>query len=161
MNDMTPPNTESSPAPTPPAQGTEVSPFVAWRRRHISKRLLAYVRKVLPPMSDTERDAIAAGTVWWDGDLFSGKPDWEKLRHYPKAQLAPEEKAFLDGPVNELCEMLDDWQIRRDMDLPPEVWEFIRKNGVLGDDHSQGLWRAWISRRSPIPMSSSRFPAAR
>jgi acyl-CoA dehydrogenase len=94
--------------------------------------MLAWVRKVLPPMSDTERDAIAAGTVWWDGDLFSGKPDWEKLRRYPKAPLAPEEKAFLDGPVTQLCEMLDDWQIRNDGDLSDEVWEFIRRKGFLG-----------------------------
>ncbi len=94
--------------------------------------MLAYVRKVLPPMSDTERDAIAAGTVWWDADLFSGKPDWEKLRRYPKPALTPEEQAFLDGPVTQLCAMLDDWQIRRDGDLSEEAWNFIRTEGFLG-----------------------------
>jgi acyl-CoA dehydrogenase len=129
MNDTSAP---ADPPPAPPQPQSELSNIVAWRRRHISSRMLAWVRKVLPPMSDTERDAIAAGTVWWDGDLFSGKPDWEKLRRYPKGTLSPEEKAFLDGPVVELCRMLDDWQIRRDGDLPEAVWDFIRRKGFLG-----------------------------
>jgi acyl-CoA dehydrogenase len=129
MNDST-----SAPETGSPRQESqsELSAIVAWRRRHISSRMLNWVRKVLPPMSDTERDAIAAGTVWWDGDLFSGKPDWEKLRRFPKTQLTPEEQAFLDGPVQRLCEMVDDWQIRNDGDLSDEVWEFIRRNGFLG-----------------------------
>ena len=129
MNDTASPSEAPPPAPEPEG---DVSPFVAWRRRHISRRVLGYVRKVLPPMSDTERDAIAAGTVWWDADLFSGKPDWEKLRRYPKPALSAEEQAFLDGPVTQLCEMLNDWQIRRDCDLPEEAWDFIRKNNFLG-----------------------------
>jgi len=131
MNDTaSPPN--PTPNPTPPPSMDEVSPIIAWRRRHISKHMLEWVRKVLPPMSETERDAIAAGTVWWDADLFSGKPDWEKLRHFPKPGLSSEEQTFLDGPVTKLCEMLDDWQIRRDGDLSAAAWDFIRKNGFLG-----------------------------
>jgi acyl-CoA dehydrogenase len=107
--------------------------FIDWRRQHISKPLLGWYRKVLPPMSDTEREAIDAGTVWWDAELFSGKPDWRKLRAFPKPKLTVEEQAFLDGPVEELCAMLDDWKIRHElMDLPPEVWRFIREHGFMG-----------------------------
>ncbi len=107
--------------------------FIAWRREHISKKLLDWYRKVLPPMSATEREAIDAGTVWWDAELFSGHPDWRKLRQFPKPKLSAEEQAFLDGPVEELCAMLDDWQIRHELvDLPPEVWRFIKTHGFFG-----------------------------
>jgi len=107
--------------------------YIAWRRQHISRPLLGWYRKVLPPMSDTEREAIDAGTVWWDAELFSGKPDWRKLRELPKPKLTAEERAFLDGPVEELCAMLDDWKIRHELvDLPPEVWRFIREHGFFG-----------------------------
>jgi acyl-CoA dehydrogenase len=103
------------------------------RRRWISKPLLDYIRKALPPMSDTERDAVEAGTVWWDAELFQGNPDWRKLLDTPRPKLTEEEQAFLDGPCNELCAMLDDWQISHELrDLPPEVWSFIRKKGFFG-----------------------------
>ncbi|MGH8711919.1 MAG: acyl-CoA dehydrogenase, partial [Burkholderiales bacterium] len=89
--------------------------------------------KVLPQVSQTEREALDAGTVWWDGDLFSGKPDWRKLLAVPKPQLTPEEQAFLDGPVEQLCAMLDEWRITHELyDLPPEVWQFIKDQGFLG-----------------------------
>jgi acyl-CoA dehydrogenase len=103
-----------------------------WRARHITKPILSWYRKVLPPISPTERDAIAAGTVWWDAELFSGKPNWEKLRQFPKPALSAEEQLFLEGPVEKLCAMLNDWEIRRDGDLPPNVWAFIRDNGFMG-----------------------------
>ncbi len=106
--------------------------LLAWRRQWLTKPFLAWYKKQLPPMSDTEREAIAAGTVWWDGQLFSGRPDWSILRNFPKPELSAEEQAFLDGPVNTLCAMLDDWKIRRDRDLPEEVWRFIRSNGFFG-----------------------------
>ena len=106
--------------------------LAAWRRQWLTKPFLNWYRKQLPPMSDTEREAIAAGTVWWDGELFSGRPNWSVLRHFPKPQLRADEQAFLDGPVNTLCTMLDDWQIRRDRDLPPEAWRYIRDNGFFG-----------------------------
>src|SRR5688572_33082699 len=95
------------------------------RQRNLSKPILNWYRKVLPPISSTERDAIAAGTVWWDADLFSGKPDWKKLRSFAKAELTAEEQAFLDGPVETLCGMLNDWEIRRTGDLPEPVWSYI------------------------------------
>ena len=99
----------------------------------ISEPLLDWFKKVLPQISQTEREALDAGTVWWDGDLFSGKPDWEKLLAVPKPQLTPEEQAFLDGPVEQLCAMLDEWRITHELyDLPPEVWQFIKDQGFLG-----------------------------
>src|SRR3989338_5004514 len=81
------------------------------RRSLFTAPLFAWFKRVLPPMSATERDAIEAGTVWWDGELFSGRPDWDTLLAYPKAQLTEEEQAFIDGPTEELCAMVSDWQI--------------------------------------------------
>ncbi len=101
------------------------------RRKLFSAPLFAWFRKALPPMSATERDAIDAGTVWWDGELFSGRPDWNKLLAYPKAQLTEEEQAFIDGPTEELCAMVSDWRIGQDMDLPPEAWAHIKQHGFF------------------------------
>ncbi len=103
------------------------------RRALISNRVLKIFRKILPQVSQTEQEALDAGTVWWDGDLFSGKPDWNKLLAYPKPQLSAEEQAFLAGPAEQLCAMLDEWHITRELhDLPPEVWQFIKHNGFFG-----------------------------
>lgn len=103
------------------------------RQRLLSVPLLRYVRAVLPPMSQTERDAIEAGTVWWESELFRGNPDWKKLMDTPPATLTDKEQAFLDGPTNELCAMLDDWEITYEHnDLPPRIWEFIKKNKFFG-----------------------------
>ncbi|MFK7855983.1 MAG: acyl-CoA dehydrogenase family protein, partial [Granulosicoccus sp.] len=103
------------------------------RHRLISLPLLKYVRAVLPPMSDTERAAIDAGTVWWEADLFRGSPDWNKLNSYPEAVLTEEEQAFVDGPVDELCAIMDDWEITYELnDLPPHVWQFIKEGRFLG-----------------------------
>jgi len=103
------------------------------RKPLISSPVLNIYRKILPPMSRTEKEALDAGSVWWDGDLFSGNPDWDKLLNHKTAKLNPEEQAFLDGPVNELCAMIDDWQVSQlDNDLPPEVWQFIKDNKFFG-----------------------------
>lgn len=103
------------------------------RSRLVSEPLLYWFKKVLPQVSQTEREALDAGTVWWDGDLFSGRPDWRKLLAVPKPQLTSEEQAFLDGPVEQLCTMLDEWRITHELyDLPPEVWQFIKDQGFLG-----------------------------
>ena len=103
------------------------------RRVLITNHVLAFYRRILPDMSSTEKEAIDAGTVWWDADLFSGKPDWDKLLAVPAPKLSAEEQAFLDGPVEELCAMCDDWEITHErQDLPPQVWQFIKDKGFLG-----------------------------
>ncbi|WP_037586080.1 acyl-CoA dehydrogenase [Stenoxybacter acetivorans] len=102
-------------------------------RRFITEPIFALFKKVTPAMSETEQEAINAGTVWWDGELFSGSPDFNQLRAYPNPVLSEEEQAFLDGPTEVLCQMLNDWDITHTRrDLPPEVWQFIRNNGFLG-----------------------------
>jgi acyl-CoA dehydrogenase len=103
------------------------------RRRLITDRVLAIYRRILPDMSQTEKEAIDAGTVWWDADLFSGKPDWDKLLAVRAPRLSAEEQAFLDGPVEELCAMCNDWEISHELqDLPPQVWQYIKDKGFLG-----------------------------
>jgi acyl-CoA dehydrogenase len=100
------------------------------RRALISNRFLLVFRRMLPPMSTTEREALEAGTVWWDGELFTGGPDWSKLLSAKAPALSAEEQAFIDGPCEELCRMIDDFDItHRRADLPPEVWDFIKKKG--------------------------------
>ncbi len=99
----------------------------------LSAPIFAIYKKILPQMSTTEQEALEAGTVWWDGDLFSGKPDWNKWLNVPKATLTAEEQAFVDGPTNELCRMIDEWETtHEDHDLDPKVWQFIKENGFLG-----------------------------
>lgn len=103
------------------------------RQRFVTGPLLKWVRGVLPTMSDTEREALEAGNTWWDAELFSGKPDWQKLLDMGPPELTDEEKAFLDGPTEELCRRLDDWQINFELRrLPEEIWDFIKSNGFLG-----------------------------
>ncbi|MFT5658070.1 MAG: acyl-CoA dehydrogenase [Gammaproteobacteria bacterium] len=104
-----------------------------FRLKYLTKPLLTRIKAVLPPMSQTERDAIQAGSVWWESELFRGAPDWQKLRDYPAVKLSDEEQAFLDGPVNELCAMIDDWDItHKRLDLPPEIWDFLKQQGFFG-----------------------------
>jgi acyl-CoA dehydrogenase len=105
----------------------------ALRRPILSRFILKVFRKKLPPISRTEQEALEAGTVWWDGQLFSGKPDWKKLLAEPAPKLTAEEQAFLDGSVEDLCAVLDDWQITEvDRDLPPEVWQLLKARGFFG-----------------------------
>ena len=103
------------------------------RKQMITLKIMHAFRKVLPPISDTEREALEAGTTWWEAELFSGNPDWRFLRDTPAAKLTPDEQAFLDGPVEELCRMLDDWKItNEDFDLSSEAWQFIKENHFFG-----------------------------
>lgn len=127
---------------------THVQPTLAWvifivlavplnlpplRRMLLTDHLLGWFRRVLPPISETERIAIDAGNTWWDADLFTGRPDWKKLLATPAANLSDEEQAFLDGPVEEFCKSLDDWKITHELfDLTPEAWELIRKHRFFG-----------------------------
>ncbi|MGH7487845.1 MAG: acyl-CoA dehydrogenase family protein, partial [bacterium] len=102
------------------------------RRQWISKPLLDIFRKIMPEMSETEAAALEAGTVWWDGELFSGRPDWNKLLETPVPKLADAEQRFLDNEVEELCGMLDEWKITHEWgDLPPEVWDYLKKKGFF------------------------------
>lgn len=100
-----------------------------WRKQILTTRLFAFYKKVMPEMSRTEQEAIDAGTVWWDGDLFSGEPDWQKLHAIPRGRLTAEEKAFLDGPVERVCNMVDEWQINHQLaDLPEQIWDYLKEH---------------------------------
>jgi acyl-CoA dehydrogenase len=104
----------------------------AFRLRFISRPFLRTYRRMLPSMSQTEKDALEAGTVWWDGELFTGGPDWDKLLSATPPRLTPEEQAFIDGPCEELCRMIDDWDItHRRADLPPHLWDYIKSKGFF------------------------------
>lgn len=99
------------------------------RRSYISVPALKAFQKVMPSMSKTEQEAIDAGTTWWEGELFRGAPDWKQLHNYPKPQLTAEEQAFLDGPVEEVCRMANDFEITHELaDLPPEIWQYLKDN---------------------------------
>lgn len=105
----------------------------SWRREWLSKPLFRWAAKALPTMSDTEREAIEAGDVWWDADLFTGNPEWRRLLDMPPARLSDEERAFLDGPVAELCAMVDDWRVNWELhDLPPDIWAFLKARKFFG-----------------------------
>ena len=104
----------------------------ALRRALIAKPLMKLMRVVVPTISKTEETAMKAGTVWWDGELFSGTPEWHKLHEFKIQALSEEEQQFLDGPTEELCKMLNDWQISQKRDLTPETWKFIKENKFFG-----------------------------
>ena len=87
---------------------------------------------IFPQVSETERIALEAGDVWLDKDLFSGKPSVSKMLKEEYASLREDEKAFLDGPVEELCAMVDDWEISRKREFPEKVWKFIKKHRFFG-----------------------------
>jgi len=102
------------------------------RKALITRPFMKTYLKLLPAMSQTEKEALEAGTVWWDGELFTGAPRWDKLLAAKAPQLSAEEQAFVDGPCEELCHMLDDWDITHERgDLPPEVWQFLRTRGFF------------------------------
>lgn len=104
-----------------------------WRQKWFTKRVLSFYRKSMPTMSSTEREALSAGTIAWEGDLFCGDPDWNKLLNFPKPELTSEEQEFLNGPVEVLCAAIDDWDITHNRaDLPPEIWQFLKDKGFFG-----------------------------
>lgn len=105
----------------------------SFRFNRLTRPAFRFAKKAMPSMSATESEAIEAGDVWWDADLFTGNPDWSKLLATPPARLSPEEEAFLAGPVEALCAMLDDWRITwTDRDLSPEAWAFLKANRFFG-----------------------------
>lgn len=102
------------------------------RRNLITKPIFGIFKKILPPLSQTEREAMEAGDIWWDGDLFRGKPDWQKLLDTKQSELNADEQAFLDNQVETLLKMLDDYKIvQEDKDLPKPVWDFLKKEGFF------------------------------
>lgn len=99
----------------------------------ITKPAYQKLANAMPTMSSTEREALDAGTSWWEKDLFMGAPDWNKFEQYPFPQLSAEEQSFIDHEVEQLCAMLDEWKIQHELkDLPPEAWQFIKDKGFLG-----------------------------
>ena len=105
----------------------------AIRKPYITAPLLKFYARILPPLSATERTALESGTVGFEGELFSGRPRWERLLSQPAPVLTAEEQAFLDGPTEQLCRMVDDWTLTHvHADLPPELWDFIKRERFFG-----------------------------
>ena len=105
----------------------------SWRQAMITRPAFRTYKRILPQMSETERDALEAGTVWWEGELFRGNPDWQRLLDYPVPTLTPEEQAFMANEVEAACALVDDWAVTRDLhDLPPEAWAYIKEKGFSG-----------------------------
>ena len=102
------------------------------RRGLVTAGIFKAFRKALPSMSQTEKDALEAGTVWWEGELFAGKPDWAKMLAYPTPKLTPEEQRFLDVETAELCRLTKDWDCTQRQDMPTEVWRYMKEKGFFG-----------------------------
>ena len=103
------------------------------RRSILTRPIFAAYKRILPAMSQTEEEALAAGSVWWEGELFSGKPHWDTLLSYPRPRLSAVEQSFVDKECEQLCAMVDDWQTTQTHhDLSPEAWQFVKDNGFLG-----------------------------
>src|SRR6201993_1286792 len=141
------------------------------RKALITRPFLGAYLRLLPSMSQTEKEALEAGTVWWDGELFTGAPDWRKLLAAKPPQLSPEEQAFLDGPCEELCRMLDEWDITHERaDLPPAAWELLKTRGFFAmiipkkygglefSAYAHSCVLAKISSRSPTAASNAAVP---
>lgn len=130
----------------------------------LSKGFFGYFKRVLPAISDTEREALTAGDIWWETDLFRGKPDWQKLHSFSKPRLTQQEQAFLDEQVETLCAMLDDWQIvNDDRDLSPAAWQYMKEQGFLGmviDKKYGGLGFSAIAHSTIIARIATRSPSA-
>lgn len=104
----------------------------SFRQQFISRPLMKVYRGIMPEMSSTEKEAIEAGTTWWEADLFAGNPNWSKLHNYPQARLTADEQAFLDGPVETVCAMLNQHQVSHQLaDLPQDVWQYLKDNGFF------------------------------
>ncbi len=116
-----------------PAVIMAVLAIPAIRRAVLTAPIYGAVKKILPKVSSTEQEALDAGTVGWDAELFSGRPNWDELRNIRKISLTAEEQAFLDGPVEEVCSMIDDWDVRHNRsDMPKEIWDFLKENKFMG-----------------------------
>ncbi len=134
------------------------------RRNALTRPIMRWFARALPPMSDTEREAIEAGDVDWDGSLFQGSPDWRSWLARPKPQLTPEEQAFMDEQVNRLCEMLDDFEVSfARKDLPEPVWEYIKRErffGMIIPKEYGGLGFSALAHSAVVTTIASRSVAA-
>ncbi|WP_292292931.1 acyl-CoA dehydrogenase [Marivita sp.] len=134
------------------------------RKTWLTRPIHAWAKKALPTLSKTEADALDAGEVWWEAELFSGDPDWDKLLDVATPELTDEERAFLEGPCEELCAMIDDWTINHaDADLPPEVWDFLRRKkffGMIIDKDHGGLGFSAYAHSEIVRYISTRSVAA-
>jgi acyl-CoA dehydrogenase len=141
------------------------------RKAVITRPFMKTYLRALPSMSQTEKEALEAGTVWWDGELFTGAPRWDKLLAARPPRLSVEESAFLAGPCEELCRMLDEWHITHERgDLPPQVWEFLKTRGFFAmiipkrygglefSAYAHSCVLAKISSRSPTASSTVAVP---
>lgn len=141
------------------------------RQALITKPVYKALGNAMPSMSDTEREALDAGTSWWEKELFMGAPNWRTFENYPYPQLSEEEQSFIDNEVEMLCTMLDEWQINAEYkDLPPQVWQFIKDNGFLGliipkeygglefSSYAQSRVMSKIASRSPTAAVSCMVP---
>jgi acyl-CoA dehydrogenase len=123
---------DPSDGPRGTASSAAPSGFRRLRRDWLTRPLMPLVGRMLPRLGATEREALEAGSVWWDGELFRGAPDWQKLLGFRVAELSEEERAFLEGPVEAVCKSLDDWDVFLRGDLPPAVWDQLRRDGFFG-----------------------------
>src|SRR6056297_1883213 len=134
------------------------------RKTWLTRPIHAWAKKALPTLSKTDADALDAGEVWWEAELFSGDPDWDKLLDVATPELTDEERAFLEGPCEELCAMIDDWTINHaDADLPPEVWDFLRRKkffGMIIDKDHGGLGFSAYAHSEIVRYISTRSVAA-
>jgi acyl-CoA dehydrogenase len=135
----------------------------AVRRTFVTRRLMPLLAPIFPKMSQTEREALEAGTVWWDKELFGGRPNWSQLVDFQVGGLSAEERSFLDGPCTELCRRLDDWKIINGHDLPDDIWAFLKSQGFLGmiiPKEYGGLGFSARANGSVVAMVSSRSVTA-
>ena len=133
------------------------------RRLLVTRWIMPILAGALPRMGETERIALEAGTVWWEAELFSGHPRWKKLLQEPKPALSDRERAFLDGPVTELCRMIDDWDVVQRGDLSPAAWEFLKKHrffGMIIPQEFGGLGFSALAHSAVITRLSSRSVTA-
>ena len=140
-----------------------VTGFAPLRRALFARSLLPILGEVMPKLGNTERIALEAGTVWWDAQIFSGTPDWKYLADFQCKPLSEKEQAFMDGPVTRLCEMLDDWKIQQDRDLPPAVWDFLKRErffGMVIPEQFGGLGFSEIGHSRVVTRIASRSIAA-
>lgn len=129
----------------------------------LKRFMLAKIQRLLPAISNTEREALEAGDTWWEGELFSGKPNWQILLNLPKPQLSKVERTFLENQVAKLCSMLDDWQITQNGDLPKEVWDYLKKEkffGLVIDKEYEGHGFSALAHSAVISKIASRSLSA-